>query len=669
MAAPVPAADTRDYVEFERLYAEDPRAYRGRVRRLVWLGYGYVGACLVVILGFLGGGVAIFASGALRLTLLDEFLRIGVPAIAIAGLMVRAVFVRIPRPEGHYLEGDLKRAVLDFFEPIRAATGGCRIDDVVIVSDLNAAVQQRPRWGLLGPSTNYLIIGAPLFQLMTAEELKAVIAHEFGHLSHAHGRMGATVYRLDHALRHAASAIEEKAKPGIAAWTFKFFNWFQPRFDTVTFAMRRGQEYEADSVAAGATSARAIGASLCRLHAVGDAWGAYWSRIWSGSRGEEDNARIRPWHRLSGEFPDVFDPESGAASIQAALEREATYDDTHPCLRDRLAALEVEPSPPSLPSSRALDEIFAPAQREALLDRLDAIWCDGSRENWRESHRAYREAEDRLASLSSQRASLDEPGLLQLASLEEDLVDADAARSTLAELVERFPESAEARFHQGRLLFEGDFPASERAFVACVERDLEWLPDALRYVRHRYEQDGREIDSSPLHPFVERYQQRVERANEERESVNADDTFVAAHLSDEEREGLVERLARYPEIRALDLVEKEAEQFREHRMFVLGLSVNKLHDNVEVKEEKWLDRVSPSISEVLPDPHTYFPLFVEKRSPWIATFSGVEGARVYERSVSGMKRTWETAKTVYSIVFLLLFVGLLGFLAWSWLRS
>ncbi len=669
MAASAPAADTREHVELERLYAEDPPAYRSRVRRLVWLGYGYVGACLLVIAGFIGGGIAIFASGTLRFGLLDEFLRIGIPAIAIAGLMVRAIFVRIPPPEGHYLEGDLERAVLDFFEPIRAATGGCRLDDVVIVSDLNAAVQQRPRWGLFGPTRNALIIGAPLFELMTAQELKAVIAHEFGHLSHAHGRMGATVYRLDHTLRHAAAAIEEKAKPGIAAWTFKFFNWFYPRFDTVTFAMRRGQEYEADSVAAGATSGQAIGASLCRLHALDRAWNAYWGRIWSNARSEPDNAEIRPWRRLASEFPEVFDAGEAAASVQAAMGEEGTYTNTHPCLRDRLAALQVRPSAASLPTSRALDEIFDPAQRKALLDQLDAIWRNDSRENWRERHRAFQEAEGRLASLAKQRASLDEPGLLQLASLEEDLVGQEAAQSTLGEVVERFPDSAEARFHQGRLLFDSDFPAAERAFLACVERDLEWLPDAIRYVRHRYDQEDRELEASPLFPFIERYRQRVERANEERESVSASDAFVPPRLTEEERKRLIECLAGYPEIRALDLVEKEPEHFSGDRMFVLGLSVNKYHDNVELKDEKWMARVPPVISEALPTPNTYFSLFVEKRGPWIETFAAVEGARVYERSVSRGRRVWETAKTAYQVVFLLLFVALLGYLAWAWLRS
>jgi hypothetical protein len=83
------------------------------------------------------------------------------------------------------------------------------VDDVIIVDDLNAAVQQRPKWGLFGPSTHSLLRGAPLLPMMSADEVRAVIAHEFGHLSYAHGRMGASVYRLDHTLRNAAHVISQ----------------------------------------------------------------------------------------------------------------------------------------------------------------------------------------------------------------------------------------------------------------------------------------------------------------------------------------------------------------------------------------------------------------------------------------------------------------------------
>src|SRR5262245_63066716 len=83
-----------DFSELEHLYQERPAAYRRRVLGLVCLGYGYIALCVLVILGFVGGGAALFASGVARLSLLDNYLRVAVPAVGLAGLMLRAFFVR-----------------------------------------------------------------------------------------------------------------------------------------------------------------------------------------------------------------------------------------------------------------------------------------------------------------------------------------------------------------------------------------------------------------------------------------------------------------------------------------------------------------------------------------------------------------------------------------------
>jgi Zn-dependent protease with chaperone function len=656
-----------EYVELERLYSEDPDAYRGRVKRLVWLGYGYIAACLAVILGFLVGGGALFATGTLRLGFADEFLRIGLPAAAVAAMMIRAVFVRIPPPEGHYLSGDLIQAVLDWVEPLREATGGCRIDDVVVVDDLNAAVQQRPKWGIFGPSQNSLILGIPLLHLLDADELKAVIAHEFGHLSHAHGRMGATIYRLDHTLANAAQAISEKANTGLAQWTFKFFRWFYPRFDKVTFAMRRGQEYEADRVAAGATNADAIAASLCRLHAVGSGVNAYWGQVWQKAADQPDNVDVRPHQAFAETVRSLIDEAVVAESIQSALDEETGFADTHPCLRDRLAALEVKPSRRVLPSAPSFDAIFSSSQKKALLTTLDGKWQISTRAGWHERHQEFCAAAEKLSTLRSKRDSLDQADLLELAMLEETIEGEGVALATLEQLARRFPESGDARFHLGRLRFQDDPAGSEAAFLECVERDIEWIPNVMQFMRYKYEREGADITASPFARYAEEFESRVERANDERESVNADDAFVVPGLDPAEKARFLEIVSDYPEIRRLELLEKEAEQFKQNRLFVLGIQLNTFHNNVEVNEEKWVARVSPILSEALPVPNAFFTILLNEKSPWLETFANAEGALLYEAEVSGLRRTWEAIKTTFQILTFLIFVLALGYLGYTWL--
>ena len=66
----------------------------------------------------------------------------------------------------------------------------------IIDDEFNACIVQIPRFGLFGGARNYLVIGLPLMQTLTVEQFAAVLAHEYGHLSGAHGHFSAWIYRL-----------------------------------------------------------------------------------------------------------------------------------------------------------------------------------------------------------------------------------------------------------------------------------------------------------------------------------------------------------------------------------------------------------------------------------------------------------------------------------------
>ena len=79
---------------------------------------------------------------------------------------------------------------------MRLQLKGPRFHHVLLVDDLNAGVIQRPRLGVFGWPSNYLLLGLPLLEALSPEEALSVVAHEYGHLAGAHGRFEAFVYRL-----------------------------------------------------------------------------------------------------------------------------------------------------------------------------------------------------------------------------------------------------------------------------------------------------------------------------------------------------------------------------------------------------------------------------------------------------------------------------------------
>ena len=109
--------------------------------------------------------------------------------------LLRALWMRPQAPQGlPVTETDAPR-LFELIEKVRRKTGAPRPDRVLIDGELNAAVWQQPRLGLLGWHRNHLILGLPLMMGLSTRQLGAVIAHEFGHLHSAHGKLGQWIYR------------------------------------------------------------------------------------------------------------------------------------------------------------------------------------------------------------------------------------------------------------------------------------------------------------------------------------------------------------------------------------------------------------------------------------------------------------------------------------------
>src|SRR5205823_13020013 len=132
---------------------------------------------------------------------------------------------------------------------------------VLLDDRVNAGVVQIPRAaGLLG-SQNYLVLGLPYLLALTPDELRAVTAHELGHLSRRHGRFGSFVYRVRATWWQLLEALEERR----SVWTGvirRFFEWYVPYFNAYTLPVARAHEFEADDAAAHAAGREAAAASL-----------------------------------------------------------------------------------------------------------------------------------------------------------------------------------------------------------------------------------------------------------------------------------------------------------------------------------------------------------------------------------------------------------------------
>lgn len=649
-------ATAADFQHYEALYRNEPRAYRRKVVSYIALGYGYVVLSVLIIAAFVVGSVLLFATGTLSLLWADNFLKAGIPLVLIAGLMLRAIFVRLPTPDGTYLDGDLRRKVLDAFDNVRSASGGQQVDEVVLDPALNAAVQQIPRYGLFGPTKNYLILGVPLLRLLTIEEARAVVAHEFGHLSHGHGRLGSMVYRLNQTLASAACTLDEKARSGFKGMSFRFLRWFDERFSVLTFAMRRGQEYEADSVAANATRPEDLSSSLCKLNTLDESLGDYWTSVWKRCRELDANDTVQPFAGMTGEALLGGDGLDATEAVDVALRRNTDFQDSHPCLRERLEALETEPVRCFRDTAFAIDAIFSPDEKARVLALVDDNWRNASRQPWAQSHAEYRAAEEEMASLREQDDSLEPEQLFHLACLEESLEGADVATPRFRALLERAPDNAVVQFHWGRINAEKDFAVAESALLRSADLDLELFPDIAPLLAAGYRRHGG--DTSRFDELGAQFRDKAEQAEKEREAITVDDEIDAVSLDPERAAALGAFLRKhYPEIRHMYAAQKRFEHFTGDNAVFVAFVINYYHDNVERNEQDWLQRALRDVAREFPELQSSFSAVLPKNSPWLERLGTVPGALVYRGVESFGRRLWNRIRFAFSIFLLLVFAA------------
>lgn len=240
----------------------DPKRYQFKVLLLAALGNGYIGAMLVLIVAILAGLVAsVFTLKALAVKLL-------IPVAIFLWMILKALWVRIEPPAGCEVHPEQAPELFALVDELRRHLRAPRFHHVLITDDFNAGVVQSPRLGIFGWPRNYLLIGLPLMKTLTAEQFKAVLAHEFGHLAKGHGRVSNWIYRQRLRWARLLSVLESSDSAG--GFLFKpFLNWFAPYFNAYSFPMARSNEYEADATSARLTSARSAAEALTSVNVVG----------------------------------------------------------------------------------------------------------------------------------------------------------------------------------------------------------------------------------------------------------------------------------------------------------------------------------------------------------------------------------------------------------------
>jgi Zn-dependent protease with chaperone function len=249
--------------------------------------------------------------------------------------------------------------------------------------EVNAWVAQRGGMMAIG-SRRVMALGLPLLESVTVPQLRAIIAHEFGHYHGSDTKLGPWIYKTRQAI---VRTVNNLARSGSSF--HKPFLWYGNFFLRVTQSISRAQELAADALSARVAGARTTMTALMAVERAGAAFGAYWS------------SEVMPV-LLEGFRPPIaagltrfLGADDVVTSLQkhvdtALSEGKSDAYDSHPPLRERLAALEplagdtsAEEGPMASTLLRDLDKLESEYLRSIFVDPSKAAALQSI--DWRET--------------------------------------------------------------------------------------------------------------------------------------------------------------------------------------------------------------------------------------------------------------------------------------------
>ncbi len=558
----------------EQRYANQPAALRRRVVTLAAIGYAGLLAWLAIVVLISGAFFAVMffadAPGKIACGMIGALILFGGGYAAL-----RALLVRVPKPEGRAVTRAETPALFAALDELQVRLHSAAFHQVLIEPVCNAAVIQVPRLGVLGWQRNYLLIGLPLLDGMAPDEMRAVLAHEFAHLSREHGRLTHWLYRLRRSWQEVferLSAPRVRGEFSLRPLVVKFVNLFWPRFNAHAFVLSRQNEYEADADAARMAGKEATASALSRLNIVSRQLD---EKLWPALyllANEQAEPPVDLFQRLRDGVRGGCSAEESARWLGEGLQMTSTNSDTHPCLTERLRALQaVPPESAKTPPGQSAAEAFLGPALEAIRADVQKSWVKEMTSKWRDRHARAGALKGRLTSLEQvpTGASMDADRLWDKALLMLDLEGAKAAKPLVREVASLRPDFAPAVFHLGRLQLDDNEPEGVAHLERAMELDEQCVPQACSRLHEYYQLLGRADKLRELDARMDRYEKALAASQAERREINAKDSFAPHDLTEAELQGVLDMIGAENQVVRAHLGRKVLAHFPKQRLFVL----------------------------------------------------------------------------------------------------
>jgi Zn-dependent protease with chaperone function len=368
----------------DELARTEPDRYLRKMQCLLLLGDLYLAAITGLLLA-LQAGALFFLVRALRTG--GSGWQVGWQTLLCLSVLIWAIWLmrKLMLMKGGHKASDgiplTKEQAPDLFaliETLCSQADALPIYRVLMTGEFHASVEQLPRLGVFGWHQNTLLLGLPLLKCLTGEQFKALLAHELGHLSKFSKSKGrcCKLARQGHRQMLRWTGLAQTLGDDPHVYLFKhFLEWFMDYMGACAFPLARMSEYEADALSARLVSHEAVIETLSVSNVIDRYLQEYY---WPQMRrlADEDPEPVWPFLMMG----EIFAAQVHTAWVEqwvvVDLTKKTELIETHPCLHDRLKALQATPRIVLAKPGQTAEGLLGNAL-QAVTEQMDREWQAG----------------------------------------------------------------------------------------------------------------------------------------------------------------------------------------------------------------------------------------------------------------------------------------------------
>jgi Zn-dependent protease with chaperone function len=532
----------------EHLYERHPKLYKGLLASMAIFGYAFIIFILLIVLSLFVLMLAAVFSGHVSGGGVQLLIVLGI----LLWLLLRALWIKISPPFGLRINPSDVPKLAALIEEVCSALNAPAVSEIILDGSFNASVSQLPHLGIFGWHKNYLTIGLPLLYSVSPEQFKAVLAHEFGHLSGSHGKFGIWIYRVHQTWQQVIQNLASRRSWAVYIF-LPFYKWFVPRFSAFARVQNRRHEYEADRCAAQIAGKENAVNVLIRINFYG---GLFEERFWPDiyKLADSQTSVPSPYSKISS-FVETFDDYTATDfAVRRAFQQTREGADTHPVLADRVAALDGCQSDTDkkeqfvqacLVKQQNAADYYLDGKAQSLVAGIDGLWQKMIETDWAKRHTYMKQRRDELAALENKAAvqPLNAEELYQLACFTREIHGTQKALPLYQQVVASHPENMEAIFSVGRILLENKDAAGQPMIEQVMGKvSSSRLTGCELLAKFHYDLGDLEKAKTWRFKMEDEYDTRAAAQNE-RATITARDKFLPHEFTQEALTKLCEQLS------------------------------------------------------------------------------------------------------------------------------